>query len=370
MRSFHRLVHTDAGFDPHSVLTFRMSVPFSGYTDTSKRAELYRQVLERVSVLPGVQSAGAALTMPLSGATVELTFAIRGRPTPPPGQEYAARYNSISPDYFGTMGIPLRTGRFFTEQDRIGAPGAAIINEAMAHRYWPDEDPIGQHLSPDGAISSDAPESFEIVGVVGDVRHGGLDARGEPCMYFPYAQNTWPMMVFALRTTVEPDSLIPAVRREIAGITKEEAAYRFRTVDQHVADSTATRRVPALMTGIFAAVALVLAAVGIYGTLSYSVAQQTHEVGVRMALGAQRGDVLCLVLRQGLMVTGLGLGIGLIISLAGARVLSSLLYEVGAADPLTFCAVSVMLTGVALAACYIPARRATKVDPIVALRYE
>ncbi|UCC32113.1 MAG: ABC transporter permease, partial [Phycisphaerales bacterium] len=370
MRTFHRLVNVDPGFDPERLLTFRMSVPFAGYKDTARRAELYRQVVERISAIPGVRSAGGGLTVPLAGSTVELTFEVVDRPEAAPGEELAARHSSVSAGFFRTMGIPLHKGRFFTEQDDRSGPGVAIINEAMARRFWPNEDPLGQHLKHPIAFGEGEPESYEIVGIVGEVRHGSLEAAGQPCYYFSSLQQTWPSAVFVLRTGVDPLSLIPAVRSEIAAITKEEAVYGFKTMGQFLAETTVSRRIPMLLLTVFAAVALALAAVGIYGTLSYSVAQRTREIGVRMALGANSLDVFRLVLRQGLILTAIGLGIGLIVSTASARLLSSLLYGVGAIDPITFVGVPFVLVAVALVACLVPARRATKLTPMVALRNE
>jgi putative ABC transport system permease protein len=386
MRSFHRLVNVDMGFDPEKVLTFQMSVPFAGYKDPASRAELYGQVLERVSAIPGVQSAGAGLTVPLAGASVALSFEIVGRSAATPGEELTARHSSVTAGFFRTMGIPLLKGRFFTEQDKRSGPvlkgrlfteqhdrsgpGAAIINEAMARRFWPNEDPLGQHLKHPIAFGEGEPESYEIVGIVGEVRHGSLEAAGQPCYYFSSLQQTWPSAAFVLRTSVDPLSLVPAVRSEIAAITREEAAYGFKTMGQFLAETTASRRIPMLLLTVFAAVALALAAVGIYGTLSCSVAQLTREIGVRMALGANSLDVFRLVLRQGLILTAIGLGIGLIVSTASARLLSGLLYGVGAIDPITFVGVSVVLIGVAFVACLVPARRATKLTPMVALRSE
>ena len=254
--------------------------------------------------------------------------------------------------------------------DTPDRPGVAIINESMARRYWPDEDPIGQRLVPSAQLSDDQPESFEIVGIVGDVRERSVDVPGDPCMYFPYPQQTWPFMVFALKTSVGPHNLTAAVRREVAAVTKQEAAHSFRTMERYLADSVGPRRFPALLLGAFAGAALILATVGVYGTLSCSATQRTHEIGIRMALGARRSDVLRLVLKQGFALIAAGLGVGLIASLAGSRLLSSLLYEVGAADPATFLAASAALAVVALSACYVPARRAARIDPMVALRCE
>jgi putative ABC transport system permease protein len=370
LRSFQRLTDVDPGFGPDNVLTFRMSVPLAQYSDPHGRADLYRQVLDRMEALPGVQSVGAAAALPLEHARIELTFEVVGRPQPAPGQDPRARYNSVSAHYFRTLGIPLRKGRLFTDQDGRDSPGVTIINEAMARRFWPTEDPIGQRLRPSATLSDDEPEHFEIVGIVGDVRDRALGTPAMPCMYFPYQQQTWPFVTFALKTSVDPLTLAGAVVSEVAEVTRTEAAYGFKTMEQQLADSIDQPRFLVLLLGIFASVAVILAAAGIYGVLSCSVAQRTHEIGVRMALGAQQGRVMRLVLKQGCTLATVGLAIGLVASFAGSRVLSRLLYGVGTTDPVTFVGVSLLLGAVALLACYIPAHRATKVDPMVALRCE
>lgn len=370
LRSFHRLMQVDCGFDPSSVLTFRMSIPFSAYTDPVPRARLYNEVVERLESLPGVKSAGAAAILPLRGTMIGLTFEILGRPAPPPGEEPVVRSNSVTVDYFRTMGMALQRGRFFTELDTRDAPAVTIINETMVRQFWPDEDPIGQRIAPAVVLGDHDPDSYEIVGIVADVRANAVDVAARPCMYIPNEQQTWPFMTFAVRTTVDPSTLIGAVRGEIASVTKDEAAFDFKTMEQYTSEAVGDRRFPMFLLGLFAVLALILAAMGMYATLSYSVAQRTHEIGVRVAIGAQRSDVLRLIVKQGLVLTISGLGIGLLASLALARVLSSQLYEIGAADPVTFAGVSLLLTAVALLACYIPARRATKVDPMVALRCE
>ncbi|MGB2987852.1 MAG: ABC transporter permease [Phycisphaerae bacterium] len=370
MRSFQRLLTADLGFDPRDMLTFRMSVPFSGYSNPGERAELYRQIVERTSQLPGVESASATSTLPLSGSAVELTFGIEGRPVPPGGEEYAARFNSVSPQYFHTTRIPLLRGRLPNEQDCAGSAGVIVVNERLASRYWPDDDPLGKRIISPIRFGDEDPRSFEIIGVVGNVRHWSVDAEGIPTIYLAYTQQTWPFTSFVLKTNVPPETLIGAVRAEVSAITATEAAYRFRTMDQYIAKSVSSRRTPMLLLALFAGTALILAAIGIYGVISYSVTQRTHEIGVRVTLGAQPLEVTRLILKQGLTVTALGLGIGVAVSLAAARTLSSQLYEIGTMDPITLVAVPLLLAIVALTACYIPARRATKVDPMVALRCE
>jgi putative ABC transport system permease protein len=293
------------------------------------------------------------------------------------------QYFEISPGYFQTMAIPLETGRFFDERDNSNSPTVAIVNETLARRFFPDEDPLGkvvltgvpEEMVPPGLL----PPGFrfprlKIVGVVGDVRHKGLTEPVRPEVYVPHAQagafETANVMSLAVRTARDPLSLTAAVRGQVAQIDQEQPVANITTMEKVLADSLARPRFSTLLLGIFAGVALILAAVGIYGVMAYTVAQRTHEIGIRVALGAQAGDVLRLVIRQGLMLTFVGVASGLGAALIMTRVMASLLYGVSATDPLTFAIIPVLLTGVALAASFIPARRAMKVDPMVALRYE
>ena len=326
--------------------------------------------MDRLASLPGVKSAGATAALPLGPTSIGLAFDVAGRPEAPSGEEYTARSSSVTPDYFRTMGIALRNGRFFTDSDRRDAPGVAIINETMARQYWPNENPLGQVIMPSAQLGDNDPQSYEIVGIVSDVRARAVDVAARPSMYFPFEQQTWPFMSFALRTAGDPLDLVGAVRHEIAGITNQEAAFRFNRMDQYVSDSTEGRRFPMLLLAVFAGLAVTLAATGIYAMLSYSVSRRTHEIGVRMAIGAQKANILCFIVRYGLTLTAIGLGAGLAAALAAGRLLASQLYEISALDPITFVVMSLLLGFVALIACYIPARRATKVDPMVALRYE
>ena len=372
MRSFHRLMGVDFGFAPENVLTFELSLPPAANQSADEQAELYSQVLERLESLPMVESACANTTLPLTGGGIGLTFEIEGRPQPAPDAEPSALYGSISPRYFHTLGIPLIEGRPFNELDTRDRPGVMIINQAMARRFWAGESPLGHRLRLQKGpfVSGDSdPESYEIVGVAGDVRRFILE-EPEPCMYVPLRQQTWRFMAFALRSTGDPMTLIRTVRGEVGAVTQEAAPYAFKTLDQYLADTVARRRFAMLLLGVFAAIALILAAVGIYGTLSYTVAQRTHEIGVRMALGAQQTDLVGMVLKHGLTLTAFGLVIGLVGAFAGTRVLTSLLFEITTLDPMTFISVSLVLGTVALLACYIPARRATRIDPMVALRCE
>jgi len=367
-RSLGRLLNEDLGFDPDNVLTFELSLPSATDLDADRKVELYRQILERLEALPSVRSASTNASLPLTGR-IGLRFSIPGRPEPSAPEGLVALYGSISSNYFEAMGIPLVRGRSFTDLDVRGQPGVAIINNAMARRFWPGEDPLGQRLKTRGLGKEAGPETFEIVGIVGDTRESIFDEPG-PYMYVPFGQQTCDFASFAVRTEGDPLRLAGAVRREVAALTQETAPYAFKTLQQHLAATVAQRRFTMILLGMYAAAALLLASIGIYGVVSHTMSRRTHEIGIRMVVGAQRADVLRLVIKQGLTLVAVGIGIGFLTALASTRVLSSMLYKIGAADPVTFCTVSLALTCVALLACYLPARRATKVDPMVALRCE
>jgi len=370
MRSLHRLVTVDPGFQTKNLLAFQIHLGWDHPSDSVMRENLYRQIVERVAALPGVESAGAASSLPMRRAE-GFPFTIKGRPEPAPRERPGALYKSITEDYFAAMGIPLIKGRFFTAQDtREDRPGALIINRAMAKRFWPDAEPIGQVINSVININDVDPKQYRIVGVVGDVHALGLHADPEPCMYAPYRQQTFPYMGFVVRAGYDPMSLVASIRKEVAAVTQKEAAFKFRTFDQIVAGSTQGRRFPAVLLGIFASLALVLAGVGIYSMLCFLVVHRTHEIGVRISLGAGRSEVMRMMLRQGMKLVFVGLGVGLAASLATSHLLSKLLFEISAFDIVTFVGVSALLTLVAFVACYLPARRAAQTDPMVALRYE
>jgi putative ABC transport system permease protein len=366
LRSIQRLMQVNPGFDPESLLTMRASLPGQKYPKDEQQTAFYDRVLDSLKVLPGVEVAAAVSPLPQSDNDLIYSVSVEGRPPSKPGEGASANWYTVSPTYFTAMRIPLLKGRLFTDADAAGAPRVALINETMARKMWPGEDPLGQRLRM--GIDSDAPR--EIVGVVGDVRHYGLDQDVTMQMYDPVRQRPMSGMSFVLKTSVDPASLAPAARRAVLAADPEQPVSDVRTMREVVEATTAQRRFSLLLLGVFAGIALLLAAVGIYGVVGYSVAQRTHEIGVRMALGARRGEILGLVLRQGMALALLGVGVGLVGALALTRLIAGLLFGVSASDPLTFAATAVLLSGVALLATFIPAHRATRVEPTAALRYE
>ena len=366
IRSFIRLEQVNPGFETRNILTMRLSLPAAQYPAGPSRAAFFQQVIARLQSTPGVQSAAALSRLPLTPGNSGRGLTIDGRPNDGDSDGPSADYRVISPDYFRAMGIPFSKGRDFTERDTADAPGVVIINETMARRYWPDEDPLGKRLR----IDTTGDPWMEIVGVVGNVRHFGLDSQSKAEIYVPYFKDPWPFMTLVVRSASDLASLPGMMRNEVWAVDRDLPVPDIKTMDQLLTGSVSGRRFNMLLLGIFAAVALVLAAVGIYGVMSYSVTQRTHEIGIRMALGATQSDVLKLVVRQGMTLALIGVGTGLVASFALTRVLTSLLFAVGATDPATFAIISALLTGVALAACLVPARRAMKVDPMIALRYE
>jgi putative ABC transport system permease protein len=371
MRSFLRLMRVDPGFDPHNVLTMKIQVPRSKYKDGPAVANFYQQVIEKVQALPGVESAGAVSHLPLSGDYWGGTLTFEGVTANAERGNLASfevDQRVITPDYFTAMKTPLLEGRFFTSSD-VRAKPCAIIDETLAHRLWPDESPIGRRFT-FGRFPEKPDTWIEIVGVVRHIRHHKLDANVREEVYYPHTTVPFTGMTLAIRTTADPLSLAGSVRDTVRSIDRDQPVYRIRTMDALVAGALAPARFTLLLLLIFAGVAAVLAVVGIYGVMSHAVTERTHEIGVRMALGAEPRDVLKLVVGQGLMLTLAGVAIGLVAAFAATRVMTGLLYGVGATDAVTFAVVPVLLTGVALAASFVPARRAMKVDPMVSLRYE
>lgn len=359
VKSFWRLNHTDLGFEPAGVLTAKIDPSEDKYRELDQVVAFYRQLLERVAATPGVEHAGIINSLDSTSP-----FTVDGHPPVIPEQRPLAATNQVSADYFRAMGIPLRAGRFFTDRDVKNAPPVVIIDEALAHRHFPDENPIGKHLRLSNA-------SREVVGVVGATKRYSLSTDPSPRAYLPYQQVNWGSMSLIVRTrSGDPTSLIPAVRGELAAIDKDQPIHTFKRLERSVGEWVAPQRFSTLLLAEFAALAAILAAVGIYGVTSYAVTQRTHEIGIRVALGAQSSDVLRMVVRQGMSLALIGVGIGLVTAFAVTRVMASLLYGVTATDPLTFALVALLLTAVALLACYLPGRRASRVDPMTALRYE
>jgi putative ABC transport system permease protein len=369
INSFMRLRNVDPGFRADNLLTMRIVLPALKYPDQARRAAFYTDLLRRVEALPGVQSAAVTTNLPLYRQGNSIGISIEGRPDPPPDQGLIIVTRVVSPEYFSTMGIQLSKGRQFNEHDKAEGQGVAVISETMARKYWPGEDPLGRRIK-SGSSASTSPW-LTIVGVAKDVRQFELNVDPKPQMYLPYEQaGFFAPRDLVVRTNVEPLSLAATVRRTVWEIDKDQPVSNISTMEDILSESVARQRFSMLLLGVFAALALVLAAVGLYGVMSYSVAQRTREIGIRMALGAQARDVLKLVVGNGLKLVLIGVVIGLVAAFILTRLMSSLLFGVSATDPITFTIISLVLIGVALLASYIPARRATKVDPMIALRYE
>jgi putative ABC transport system permease protein len=366
-RSFLALVKTNPGFNPDNVLTMNLVLPGAKYKEELQRGAFYRDLVQRVKGLPGVESAAVINYLPLGGSNSSDSYLVEGAGEPPPGQENDGRYRVCTPDYFQTMGIPIVKGRGFTEQDKAGAPPVAIVNETLARKHWPDGGAIGKRIRFYGLLGK--VPWMEIVGIVQDVKHE-LNLPVTPEYYLPHAQDSWNAMVLVARTNVEPGSLAPQIRQQVWAIDKDQPVFDVRTMQEVRSISVALYTFSSVMVGIFAGVALALAAIGIYGVMAFNVTQRTHEIGVRMALGARGRDVRRLVVRQGMRLALIGVVIGLAGAWALTRFMQKLLVGVEPTDLLTFGAVSFCLLLAALSACYLPARRATKVDPLVALRYE
>jgi putative ABC transport system permease protein len=364
-KSFRRLLDVDPGLDPRGVLTLDLSLPDTKYAESHQVAAFYRQLLESVAALPGVEAAGAVSVLPLAGSDNSNFVQIEGRPPLPAGQALRAGRRNVSADYFKALRIPLKGGRGFADADSAEAPRVAVINEAMARAFFAGEDPLGKRLR-----TGDNNPWVTVVGVVGDVRHRGLDVDVRPEMFFHAAQTPSREMTLVVRAAGDPLALVGAARERVLAVDRDQPVGNVKTMETWLAESLASRRFAVLLLGLFALVAAALAAVGLYGVVSYTVAQRTHELGLRLALGARPRDVLRLVIRQGMSMTLVGAVVGLVAALAFARLMSGLLFGVAAHDPATFVGVPVLLLAVALLACYVPARRATKVDPMVALRHE
>ncbi len=366
MKSFARLQNVDPGFDSDNVLTMEVALPLAKYPRGKPVADLFALATRRIKALPGVEAAAFTSILPLSGTNSDSSFAIEGR-DPMVEKVYPdEEIRAITPEYFRVLKTPLLRGRSFTDADTADSPKVVIINEAMARKWFPNTDPIGKRITFSDVRKPDV-EWITIVGVVATIRHRGLEEEGKPEYYLPRTQSSYRAMVLAVRSKQDPRSLTSAIRTEIRRMDPDLPAAHVRTLGQVASDSIAPRRLSVVLIGVFASVALVLAAVGIYGVMSFLVVQRTHEIGVRMALGAQRSDVLRLVMGHALRLVLIGAAIGLAIALVSSRALQAMLYRVGAFDVPTLAGVTLVLAAVALLASYIPALRAMRADPMIAL---
>ena len=368
MKSMYRLLQVDPGFRPERVLTMEINLRTAQYSKPEASRNFWRQVLDKVRDLPGVDAAALGTVLPLSGDHNRADITIEALPTPDPGKFPHPDFHMVSPSYIDALSIPLLRGRNFTDADTDTAPQVALINATMARRFWPNEDATGKRFHW-GHPGSKEPW-IEIIGVVGDTKLYGLANPSRLELYMPLQQSRSSDMFLVLRSAIDPASLTPAVRDAVASIDKDQPVFSVNTMKQLVDASVATRHITLVLLGLFSGLALLLAAIGIYGVISYSVQQRTHEIGIRMALGAQRRDVLRLVVGQGVKLAALGIAIGIAAAFGLTRLMASLLFGVGAYDPVAFVTAAIILLLVAIAACYIPARRAIAVDPMVALRYE
>ncbi|MEK6322864.1 MAG: ABC transporter permease [Acidobacteriota bacterium] len=369
IRSFGRLLEVDLGFNPDHLLTMQLQLPGSKYREARQQADFYEHLVRKVSVLPGVEAAGATNHLPLDGSNSSTSFQVDGRPLPAAGEAPpATNWRAITPDYFRAMGMALIQGRPFSEHDTAQSPAVVIINQTMARLFWPGENPLGRRIRP--VVPGQDEPWAEIVGITRDVTHWGLDRGAQAEAYYPHTQQTVPRMTLVVRTSSEPLQMVAAMRQQVGTLDQDLPVSKVRTMEQLLTESVSGRQFNMLLMGVFAAAALLLAAIGLYGLMAYSVTQRTHEIGIRMALGAQAGNVLRLVIGQGIMLALTGVIIGLMASLALTRLMKSLLFGVSATDPLTFAGIAGVMALVALLACYLPARRATKVNPLTALRHE
>jgi len=366
VRSFLLLTSVSLGFQPDNVLTFWSSLSAAKYRSSATLASFYQQTLERISAVPGVEAVALASSLALNGG-IQVPMRIEGQPTPPPGEETNVVYQAITPDYFRVMRIPLLKGRLIAATDGKDAPLVLLVNQKFVSRFFPGVDPLGQHLI--GGMGGE--KRREVVGVVGDVREGGLASDPSPEIYVPLFQ-AWvpPGLPYLVRTRAEPLSLTHTIRRAVLEVDKDQPIFQTQTMEQILYGASAAPRLRAELLSLFSLLALALTAVGLYGVMAYLVSQRTHEIGVRIALGAPPARILKLVLQESALLIAAGILLGLVGAIGLARLISTLLFAIKATDPATFVLVSLLVLAVGLLACYIPARRATKVDPMVALRYE
>ncbi|HEY3214889.1 MAG TPA: ADOP family duplicated permease [Candidatus Eisenbacteria bacterium] len=372
LKSFRRWIAVDPGFKPDRVLSFGVSLPDATYGKAEQQVAFFDQLRRGLAALPGVEAAGGNVALPMSNNNWTRSFQVEGYQPPPNTSGPWGDFRTVTPGYFEALGIPLKRGRAFDETDIAGGRRVAVVDEVLAKKYWPGQDPIGKRV---GFQRRDSTAWLEIVGVVGHVMQNSPRDDEHTQLYQPFAQAPFTQLGFVVRTQAEPATLVPAIRRLVLEIDRQQPIYDVKAMDERVSGSSAQPRFLSLLLGLFAALAATLAAVGIYGVMSYTVAQQTRELGIRLALGAETGNVLRLVLNRGLVLAGIGVGIGVAGAFALARVVASkllekTLYQTNAVDPVIFSLVAGGLVFVAFAATWIPARRATRVDPVVALRAE
>jgi putative ABC transport system permease protein len=365
IRSFDKLLRVDVGFRPERLLSLEYRLPRTKYREPQAQWNFHRQVMDRIQEVPGVQSVTLVRGLPFSGNGGTAAITLPDREPTARGSEPEVMFNTAMPNYFETIGIPFIKGRLFGPQDQLNSPPVLIINQTMAHRFWPNQDPIGKQVKfvEDGTTGT-------VVGVVGDAKHYWLEEESRPQIYGSYTQQPGYFATVVARTAVEPLALSESVRQALWKVDADQPMWKIRTVEFLVNRSVADRKFLMALMGIFAFLALVLTMIGLYGVINYLVNQRTQEIGIRMALGAQMGDILGMVLKQGMVLVLIGVALGLGAAWLMTRLISRLLYQVSATDPLTFATIALLLIAVALLACYVPARRATKVDPLVALRYE
>ncbi len=368
IRSFARLSHVDPGFRTESALTFRVSLPETAYATDARRSSFFDELVTRLRALPGVRSVGGVSGLPLGGSRFNLSFEVAGRPPLSPAQQPSMEVRVATPDYFKTMGIPIRKGRGFEAGDVRASPQVVLLSESAVQRFFPGEDPLGKRITI--GWRREPPAGGEVVGIVGDTKELGLDHENPPEIYLPSNQLPFPSLDIVLRTAVSPLSLAPTVQATVHGLDPELPVSRVRTLEDVVARSISEPRFYMLLLGAFAGMALFLAALGIFGVMSFAVVQRSREIGIRVALGALPGDVLRAILREALLLSGSGVALGLVGALGLSQALRRLLFDLSPTDPATLGAMAALLSAVALLASYLPARRATRIDPLVALRAE
>ncbi len=369
IRSFMQLQDVHPGFSADHLLTVKLSLPTAKYTENQQVVNFYDQLLGRLATQPGVQAVTVTNSLPLDGGGDYVAFTVEGRIPARTDRQPDAESRIVGPDYFRALKIPLQKGRLLEDRDAGGAPDAVVISDTMARKYFGGDDPIGKRITFGDPLANDA-EWFTVIGVVGDVRGSALNDEPYAQVYGSYRQSPRRAMTVVIRTAGEPTALVSTVRQQVAALDPQQPLYNVRTAEQVLAASIARPRFNMLLIALLASVALVLAAIGVYGVISYSVTQRTHELGVRMALGASAGNVLKLVVGEGMLLAGIGIGFGILAAVGVTRIMASLLYGVSATDPLTFVSLALLLGGIAFVASYIPARRATRVNPVEALRHE